>query len=120
MAKKKPIPKPIQKPEAEEPVEEQSAPEPPKPDKEEKPEKKRRYEVALAKEKEPNCYVTFKKTDNFTEAKNACIDMACDEERECVVIDNETWDYPFVFRHKPGVEVKDEPVEEPKKIKRGR
>lgn len=89
MAKKKPVAKPATKQE-DEPVEE-------------KAERNRRYEVGLAKSSDPCCFVTFHKCDTFVEAKDKCIDKACDEDRECIVWDNEEWNYPIVFRYGNGV-----------------
>lgn len=72
------------------------------------PKYKYRYTVGLAKKEEPNCYVDFHETNSLAEAKDKCVDRACDEGRECIVYDREGWGDPFVFRHKPVTEVKDD------------
>lgn len=75
------------------------------------PRYKYRYTVGLAKKEEPNCYVDFHETNSLSEAKDKCVDRACDEGRECIVYDREGWGDPFVFRHKPVTEVKDDAAE---------
>jgi hypothetical protein len=64
-----------------------------------KPDKKWRYEVSLAKEKEPNCYVRFSESNTLEDAKQKCIDRANKEGRECIVWDNDGWGNPIIFRH---------------------
>lgn len=67
-----------------------------------------RYTVGLAKKEDPHCYVDFHETNSLSEAKDKCVDRACDEGRECIVFDRQGWDNPIVFRHKPIEEVKDD------------
>jgi len=64
------------------------------------------YEVMLAKKTESNCFLPLEppfETNNLKEAESKAVDTACDEEREAVVFDHRTWNWPFVFRHKPTV-----------------
>lgn len=71
---------------------------------------KKRYDVSLAKVKEPNCYVLFYRTDSLADAKKKCVDTACDEGRACIVWDYEAWDDPIIFRwpEKKAENVKDD------------
>lgn len=60
--------------------------------------KKKRFTVALQKEGQDNCYVHQMETDSELQAITKANKFAAEHGRVCVVIDNHTFDDPFIYR----------------------